>query len=295
VPFHLDFPNIDDTTALADWIEVALVRNNTKQLSRAKVADAFAATLGASVQEVDLQLNWLFNEIRRRQRVVGDAYPLRVEESVIKLDITPPSAFYIFFLLLSLDGPMRKTKKFAAVEQIFDETVREAVRRYLGPGTEAIRFGWPPSNGRPGNFLKAIDWLAEQIGIPVGPGRPPKGMKDGGVDVVAWKPFKDNRSAFVLTLVQCTVQLDWHPKSKDILDQVWSGRLDSGRTALLSIAVPFVIPRNYQKWDDLRRMTNVVFDRLRLSQVLSGSDTTSFKKMISWIETELDSLSIDCA
>jgi hypothetical protein len=291
--FRLDIPNVDDTNALADWIEISILRRARAQLSRARVIEWLGASLDASAKELDLPISWAFKEIARRRRIVGGAYPLTVEETQIRLTVTHASAFYVFLLLVSLDGPMRRARRFNEIDRIFDRVVQEAVRSYLGPKTNTLRFGWPPSEGRPASFRNALDWLSERIGLPIGPGHSAPNTKDGGLDVVAWKPFNDKRSAFALALVQCTVQSDWHPKAKDLLDHVWMGRIDSGRPVMLSLAIPFVIPKNYAKWDDLRRMTSVVFDRLRLAEVLSEQDTLRFGEMLAWSKHELHKLAVE--
>jgi hypothetical protein len=281
MPFRLDLPDVDDSYALADWLEVMILRTGKPQISRAQLTDGLVSMLGSSPQELDLPVSLLFSEIGRRRRIAGRGYPLVVDNNLIKFDRASTSHFYDFLLLISVDGPMRRANRHRDIDELFDNVVREAVRSYLGPDTEALRFGWPPSNGRPATFKKALDWLSERIGLPVGSGLPPPRGKDGGLDVVAWKPFKDGRSAFAVALVQCTVQSDWHPKAKDILDHVWLSRV------VTSLAVPFVIPKNYPKWDELRRMANIVFDRLRLAQVLAGRDSSPFADMIKWTQKEI--------
>lgn len=290
--FVVDVPDLEDPIALADWIEVLMLRSNKAQLSRARLADTLAAQMGATAQEMELPLNSVFGEIMRRRRIAGSGYPLSVNGAMIRAEQMASCAFYRFLLLVSLDGPMRRARRFAEVDQTFDKVVSEAIKGYFGSGTETLRFGWPVSGGRPTNFQKALEWLSERIGLPVGCGKAPRATKDGGLDIVAWKPFKDRRSAFALALVQCTVQSDWHPKSKDILDHVWLGRIDSGRPILTSLAVPFVIPRNYPKWDELRRITSIVFDRLRLTQVLADRDVSYFREMIEWSEREMSKIEV---
>ena len=290
--YQVDLPDIDKAIELADWIEVLMLQARKPQLSRARLIDDLAGRLSCSAQELEMPVSIALGEVTRRRRIAGSGYPLLTEGSVIKLDATPASEFYRFLLLVSLDGPMRKGSRFREIDQTFDNVVREAVSRYLGPGTETIRFGWPVSEGRPTNFNDALDWLSERLGLPVGIGKPPPHTKDGGLDVVAWKPFRDKRAAYALLLVQCTVQTDWHPKSKDIMDHVWLSRIDSGRPVVICLAVPFVIPRNYPRWDELRRMTNIVFDRLRLTEVLANSDPSSIREMISWSDLEMTRLAI---
>jgi len=290
--FRYDLPDIDNAYALADWLEVMILRSRKPQIARAQLVDAFVAKLGSSSQELDVPVAMLFKEIARRRRIAGTGYPLWIDGSVIKFDHQSDCSFYVFLLLLSLDGPMRRERRFKEIDEIFDKVVCEAVEEYFGPGTSTLRFGWPPSDGRPNTFPVALDWLSTRIGVPVGSGMPAPATKDGGLDVVAWKPFEDHRSGFAMVLVQCTVQSDWFPKAADLLDDVWRGRLDMGRSPLTSLAVPFVIPKNFAKWDDLRRMVHLIFDRLRLAQMLAKRDPTSFAKMVSWNKKEISKFSI---
>ena len=182
---------------------------------------------------------------------------------------------------------MRKGNRYKEIDEIFDKVVCEAAKKYLGEGAGAIRFGWPVSDGRPKDFTKALDWLSTHVGMPRGNNNSAVRTKDGGVDVVAWKPFTDNRSAFVLTFIQCTVRLDWFPKAHDVVDKIWLSRIDTGRDALTSLAIPFVIEKNFDKWDDLRRMVNVIFDRLRIAQSLENCEPTNFTKMVRWNNKEM--------
>jgi hypothetical protein len=285
--FQFELPDVDDSYALADWLEVMILLSQKPQISRAQLSDALVAKIGSTPQELEVPINLLFAEIGRRRRIANQGYPLIIENTVIKLDVGSDAEFYKFLLLISLDGPMRRDKRYKEIDEIFDKVVGEAAKGYFGEGTEAARFGWPPSDGRPKTFHGALEWLSVKTGIPLGSGVPAPGTKDGGLDVVAWKPFADHRTAFVVAFIQCTVQWNWFPKGKDILDNVWRGRIDTAGSALTSLAVPFVIHKNFEKWDDLRRTVNIVFDRLRLAQTLAGCDTAAFDKMIRWNRKEI--------
>jgi len=280
--FRFELPDVDDAYALADWFEVNIFLSQKPQISRVHISDALVAKIGSTPQELEVPISLLFAEIARRRRIAGHSYPFIVEDTVIKFDGNANPEFYKFLLLISLDGPMRQERRYKDIDEIFDKVVSEAVRGYFGKGTETVRFAWPPSDGRPRNFQKALDWLSVKTGIPIGSGISPPRSKDGGVDVVAWKPFEDHRTAFLVAFVQCTIQKDWHLKGRDIIDNVWRAKIDTAGSALTSLAVPFVIHKNYDKWDDLRRTVGIVFDRLRLAQVLVDRDTSPFDKMIRW-------------
>jgi hypothetical protein len=284
--FRFDLPDVDDAYALADWFEVMILLSRKPQISKAKILDAIAQKNGSSQQELEPQINFLFREIGRRRRIAGNGYPLIVEGSIIKLDNVSDTEFYKFLLLISLDGPMRRDKRYKEIDEMFDKVVCEATKSYFGEGAESVRFGWPVSDGRPKDFNKALDWLSEKTGIPVVSGASKPHKKDGGVDVVVWKPFADRRTAFVIALIQCTIQASWLPKGKDIIENLWRSRIATAG-ALTSLAIPFIIKTNFENWDDLRHTVNIIFDRLRLAEMLANRSTASFDKMIKWNKKEI--------
>lgn len=290
--FRFDLPDIDDAYALADWIEVMMLLSQKPQISRAQLIEALAANIGSTRQDVETSVNLLFAEIGRRRRIVDRGYPLIIDDNLIRHDRESNLEFYKFLLLISLDGPMRRGRRYKDVDEIFDKVVCAAIKSYLGNGSEAVRFGWPVSDDRPKKFKHALEWLSNKIGMPVGSGIPAPSTKDGGVDVVAWKPFADHRTAFIIAFAQCTVQSNWYPKGKDVIERIWLSRIDTGGSALTSLAVPFVIPKNFDKWDDLRRTVSIVFDRLRLAQMLGSCDTVAFGKMIRWSRKEISKFDV---
>jgi hypothetical protein len=285
--FRFELPDIDDPFGLADWVEVMMLLRKPPHISRAQLIEAFAASVGATSQELEAPVNFLFAEIGRRRRIADRGYPLIVDGALVKLDPTANFEFYKFLLLVSLDGPMRRGKKFKDIDEIYDNVVGAAARGYLGEGAKMLRFGWPPSGGRPSNFTAALEWLSTSIGVPLGSSVSSAATKDGGVDVVAWKPFGDNFTAFMVAFIQCTVQSNWLPKGRDVIERIWFSRIDNGGWALTGLAIPFVIPKNFDKGDDLRRTVHLVFDRLRLTQMLRDCDVGPFAQMIKWSSKEI--------
>jgi len=91
--------------------------------------------------------------------------------------------------------------------------------------------------------------------------RPPR-RKDGGVDVVAWRPFQDGRPGFPIVLAQCTIESDVLAKARDIDIRQWATWLALDASILIALAIPGTVPRD-ESWNELAR-NNVVLERLRL-------------------------------
>jgi hypothetical protein len=119
--------------------------------------------------------------------------------------------------------------------------------------------------------------------------RPPR-RKDGGVDVVAWKPFKDRRSGFPIYLVQCTLQKEYVSKSRDIDLRIWAGWLEMDRDPITILAIPRSISPG-ESWNEVTA-NSIIFDRFRLVESLNnpipeaqrtyvGELVTNFRKFVA--------------
>jgi hypothetical protein len=150
----------------------------------------------------------------------------------------------------------------------FENLVVIAVQNLLGAGSKALRFGFP-SEDRPAEFPKAIEWLSNRMGIKPGQAYRPPRRKDGGVDVVAWRPFKDRRNGFPVYLVQVTCERNYSHKVLDIDLRLWSGWLNLDVDPVSVLAVPTSISHG-EEWNEISSRV-VVIERLRLCELLSHS------------------------
>jgi hypothetical protein len=104
------------------------------------------------------------------------------------------------------------------------------------------------------------------MGLASGAGyRPPK-RKDGGVDVVAWRPFPDGRSGFPIVLTQCTLQTELITKSADVDTRVWASWLVLDFDPITALAVPQTIGAG-ELWGQLA-LRCMVLDRTRLAGLI---------------------------
>jgi hypothetical protein len=282
----LDVPDLDDIPSLTDWFELAFLVSNAQSKTHSQLRDTLTAAVAASAEEVELAGNLVFKEVKRRRLIGGNRYPFMVAEKTVLRDLTADGEFYKFMLLIVVSPLLRSEKRHDEVDKLFDDLALEAIKGYLGEGSTAVRFAWPVSGGRPKKFDAAIMWLTAQMNLQPGVGATLPRSKDGGVDVVAWKPFSDRKAAYIVILAQCTIRTNWVPKAKDIIDMVWLAWLDTGRPVVIGLAIPFIIPPQFDRWDMLRRTVGVVFDRLRICQYLSTSSSADHGAMVSWANAE---------
>jgi hypothetical protein len=265
--------------AIADWIETTLVARGTRQIGSDALFEFASSEVGASMPQVNLGLHTM----KLRSDLLGNAYPFFVHDLAVRA--LPGAALtpYVALLYLTSDGVARQVVHRAStseMEVLFERITELALRHLWGDGGRSLRFGWPSDAGRPPEFHAAISWLADKMGIASGVGYRPPMRKDGGVDVVAWRPFADRRSGFPIVLAQCTLQADLVSKATDVDTRVWASWLVLDVDPVTALAVPQTIPPGVL-WDQLA-LRCMVFDRIRIAGLLPQE--TTVEGLASWVK-----------
>lgn len=120
--------------------------------------------------------------------------------------------------------------------------------------------------------------------------------RDGGVDVVAWRPFRDGRSAFPVVLAQTTLQTNYPPKAKDVSSSKWRDWIAFGSDPSTALVIPYVVPMGDHHWNDMRSDVNVIIDRLRLCELLEGTDAADDHELTgltAWVQEQLARMALN--
>lgn len=282
-------PKIEDTTEIVDWLESRVIIEKRSNVSKTQLRKYLRelVIIEDDVSELDVQADLVLDEIIRRKNIAKKQYPFHLEKSGFRIEKTEQAIAYIFLLCLSTSLPLRNESRQNDVESLLDYLVLDALRNYFTGNSKGVHFGWPVTGDRPTNFEDAIAWLTNKMGLPKGKGRRRPHIKDSGVDAVVWRPFNDGRASFITILAQCTVTVDWFGKAKDIVPDVWDGWVDFGKNPVTCLAIPFIIPITYEKWDELRRTVHLVLDRLRICELLNGVEIKKIDEMTYWTLLEL--------
>jgi len=288
----LSQPTQSDAHTLADWAEALMEIEQRQVLSRSTLRTRLRDVLSHDETELDL----LFSEVRRRSAASATIYPYTVDATRIVRSGTDGTV-YCYLLLLALEeAPFRKAGKFARVEFGLDLLAVAALKAYLGDAALGVRFAWPPGKGpgrRPTRFPEAVSWLADQLNLPTGSGRRSPSKKDGGVDVVVWRPFHDRAGAFLVILAQTTVTRTFVPKAKDISRDQWKDWISFGSSPITALVVPHSIPTNSDAWDDMHYDVNLILDRVRLCELLEEAEPIEHAlhaDIATWCSSQLDAL-----
>lgn len=255
-------PSAVGRESVADWIESTVLARGSRQMGWDEVDRIAEEELHVSPALVGLA----GRVMRLRSSHLGKAYPFVVDDLAIRCRSESTTQPYAALLHLAPGSPCRQLlfrDPTDVMERIFEEIASLAAAQLWGSAGRALRFGWPSDIGRPQAFGDAVAWLAQQMNLTPGAGyRPPK-RKDGGVDVVAWRPFPDGRPGFPILLVQCTLQAELESKSADIDTRVWASWLKMDVDPTTALATPSTIGAG-PLWDQLT-LRGLVLDRIRLA------------------------------
>ena len=181
-----------------------------------------------------------------------------------------PSSIAVQLLEMHTGSDLQKAS------DMFEELTCRAVKGYLGEGSEAIIFG-PNNLHRPVSFKDAIKWLAKQLRVAEGKERKPSTRKDGGVDVVGWKPHTDKRTGMTVLLIQSTIGKDIFKKTADIDLDLWKGWLKFRPDPTMAIATPCQIPFD-DEWDEIGKRA-MLFDRTRIANLIDEENDSDVQNL----------------
>lgn len=286
----IELPASSDPFELANYIEAELLISPDDAISLAELRDTW--TSGQAPAEEDLEFALV--ELERRGEKIGRLYPYAVTAAGVSIDRGATGVIYTFLLLLSLrQTPLRVKGDYQRSDPLFDAVVRETVLATLGPSSRAVVFGWPPRDGRPSKFPKAIKWLAKQIGVKRRSKEAYKESRDAGVDIVGWCRFPDDQIAFPILLVQNTVQRHFVKKPRDVIPGDWREWLKIKANPLVGFAVPFLMRPRDPWWERAGADMTYLWDRLRISWRLGDTapeDWPEWPRIVTFVEDELAGL-----
>jgi hypothetical protein len=254
-----------DTELIADWIELSALSQSDNATGFDKLRSVVGEELGIPLQRVDVAINLL----KRRYEILGMVYPFEIKTVGMVRRQEWAALPYTYLLRISsgTDHSFSLSTGTNSDRVVnFEKLVVFAMQSLLGSGSKALRFGFP-SEDRPVEFPKAIEWLSKRMGINSGQAYRPPRRKDGGVDVVAWRPFRDRRNGFPVYLVQVTCERSYSHKIYDVDLRLWSGWLNLDADPVSVLAVPTTISAG-EEWNEISSRV-VVLERTRICELLS--------------------------
>lgn len=340
-------PNPTDTrSALADWLELITLldpRGVSTKASLLQVLDILeddAADLdsvdpetGETLDDAILEgkrqqfVDVAFDELDYRQRTLDESYPFEVDlrryRLIRRINATPTHHGRVVYLFCLLSSAIREhrfqpqkalTQAERNIGNAFQVCACLAAGGYLNGDVSS--FGFPRATGT--NFLTALRNTFARFGIGTVTAKDdipdgfPTSLKDGGIDVIAWRDHPDGMPGKIYLIGQCASGLNWREKSVIEYIKQLHGSWFTRRPAEHStpaMFIPFTLhhelaerPGPYREavknhfWYEESRF-GVIFDRLRITHFanacmafgtaqrkrVEGAD--AFDQVAAWVES----------
>jgi hypothetical protein len=231
----------DHPTILADWLELQALSSVNRQAQILSLSDVMDVTQDSEAEDIadfdaaiEAVVSRVTSEIEFRIKCLETAYPFEINDAgtllTVKEQIDTGSIVYLFCLLMShvSNSVLLERIDLSAEAQsgrdIFQICATLSAAGYCeGP---AISFGWPRRD-RTGfaeklaqTYLEFGDGTPRTAPLPAAPDH----IKDGGIDVIGWRPARDGLPGTFYLLGQVASGQNWKTKSvlKDIENFHWA-------------------------------------------------------------------------
>lgn len=288
--------NINHTVfELADFLEYKSIINDSSTCSLAELR----ALLSVSDDEIDIKgmeeaddkvvnkLQEALNCCSIRQSEYAH-YPFMTNQNSISrlLTLGDNSLFYIFLLLVNrLDMQQERVQCGLDATKLYERLCCIVAKSYFGEYSICEIFGTSVN----GSFKDKVKDILKKLQIQ-GEYRKPLGstghQKDGGIDLVAWIPFKDRKDSQLIALGQCKTGSNW----EHLMRRVEFFKNYSTTLPFMDPLYMFFVAEDFgtYKWEERSRSCGIIFDRKRTMEFLPNNineiDVPLFNDVKTWVE-----------
>lgn len=243
-------------------------------------------------------LQLALEEIDRRGIACKGNYPFisdRNQISFLNAQDEPQKSLSLIYkyLLLATRLNMLKRKIVNDVDGtlLFEEISAIAAKNHFGSNADSYVFG----TGAAGGFKEKVNILIEKIEEGDHAREPEfstNDERDGGLDVVVWKPFADKSKGKLIGFGQCKTGTEWRKLVADLVPADFCKDYFSVQPTSTPIKLFFVCESFRENWETIGRKAGLLFDRCRVMEYLSEFHTQDHFDLLArierWVKGNLD-------
>ena len=289
-----------EANSLADWLEATTLFDDP-EVSKSDVVDALIEHQICTDDEQDIAHDIAsdgWTELLRRRRWGGLPSTMYITNSRVSVshrwEDEPMRAFFVLLSALRIYPDWAKDFREYTVQGNLFERVVEQICPAIFPGWSVYRTGWCPDETK--DIPTIISDLRSRIFVSGAPDLErwlAPNEKDGGLDIVCYRAFEDEREALPVFFLQCASGGNWRQKVDTPSADRWCKLLHSAVAPTTGIVAPSIIEDKDLRIAALTGQT-VVFDRLRL---LSAAKEHGVELMLdlreelsTWMRPRVDGL-----
>ncbi len=243
-------------------------------------------------EEADGRVEEAYGEIERRQEACRGGYPFEIDRDghtlrVIRGDKMPAHAIYKY-LLLSTRLDMKNDRCHAGIDGtlLLECLSAQIAKGYFGERAESLVFGTAAQDE---GFQEKVDNLCRRLGEGSSfTDRPLAGsnVKDGKLDVVAWKPFKDRLPGKLIGFGQCKTGTNYKDSMTELQPDVFVKKWMREPLVVLPVRMFFISEAlaltPYERYE-ISVDAGLLFDRCRIVDFCDGVDEEIMTTIRQWI------------
>jgi hypothetical protein len=293
-------------SAMGDWLEASALFSG-ESFSKSDVIDVLVeqavvdltsdvdATGEQGLAYAIADEGWA--ELRNRMAASGPSTGYTILEKSVEPTGSwtddPVRSFLIILSLTTLYPNWAKACRAVGEQGLLFEKVSARACSRIFAGWTIYEAGWSPTG--PKTVPQIVQDMVSQLGVQGNPNLGdwvPQSAKDGGLDLMCFRSFPDQREFSPLYAVQCASGANWKSKTHQPNTNSWQIWLSSSFAPSKALIVPFAVDR-----DEMRlRATEIsgpLFDRNRILSVGQGVEGWMGdirQELIDWCQPRVELL-----
>ncbi len=278
------------SAGFADKAEIHALRNGSAIMDDGLASERIAAAHDdlrpglndlTHWQETDLVLDGgagsTLDSVAQRREILGNGYPFG--DAPPSLEYQPSCSLVYEFCLAICNSPSLTQGEYKDLPRVFERLACVLAETYIGLGAGSHHLGWPRDDDDSTLFRDAIapvhektrEWRwAPEDELPQNPSV--KDIKDGGLDLLAWKMI-DDRVGSLFFLGHCACGQNWQDKFNDANPddlEKWFKPMTLIRPPVRLFFTPHHVVDPLLR--EASRTAGIVLDRIRLTLLAGESD-----------------------
>lgn len=290
---------------IADFAELECLRNQGNPVSATSIGRVLAQDSARDDDDVRPVISAAFSDLVARAKDCGSGrrYPFRLSshDNVLALgSLNGKYSILYQYLLFATRFNMSSNRSHGGEDgtRLFEAFCAEVARNYFSDveykGESLVfgtgRFSKTREDSQHINkrgFRTSVDELCHRVGEG---GKffhhtalSPVTAKDGRLDVVVWKGFKDGRPNQFIGMGQCKTGSNWRNSVDALQPANFFSKWVLSRPAILPIRMFFVAERIVVDWHEVAMDTGLLFDRCRIMQYANRISSDLFARIRAWV------------
>jgi len=233
-----------------------------------------------------------YSEIERRKDACRDGYPFVIGEHGyalrIGLDAGNHKHVIYKYLLLATRLNMKNNSVHSDIDGslLLEELAADVARKYFGDRAEKFVFGTAAATSNFEERVNALCRLMEEGGGYVNHDMGQPNLRDGELDVVAWKHFADRLPGKLIAFGQCKTGTNYKDTLTQLQPDSFCRKWLHSSPALTPVRMFFIAEAiSRLRWYSTASDAGLLFDRCRMVDYSDDVSSEVLEKVTIWTET----------